>query len=71
MEFLAEREELVPEAIDFVCQLYSVKTTRDGGSRITLDCGAESLRAIQRIQTLNSKGDISLAIACVPYLEPF
>lgn len=57
------------EPIKLVVQLYKVSTTRDGGSRITLDCGSESLKAIQKIQELSSKGDISFAIACVPYAD--
>lgn len=56
------------EPIKMIVQLYKVSTTKDGGSRIVLDCGAESLSAIQKIQRLNAAGDVSLAIAVVPYV---
>ena len=72
-QFFEPREKeppLVDEAIKLICQLYKVTTTKDGGSRIVLDCGSESLKAVQRIQTLSSLGDVSLAIACVPYNVP-
>ena len=54
------------EAIHMICQLYKVSSTRDGGSRIVLDCGSESLDAVQKIQKLNAMGDVNLALAIVP-----
>ena len=55
------------ETIQLVCQLYKVTSGKDGGSRIVLDCGVESLEAIQKIQRLNAQGDTNLAVAIVPY----
>lgn len=66
---LGPRGERVEEkdVIKLIVQLFRVTTNRDGGTRIQFDCGAESLEAIQRIQTLNSQGDVNLALAIVPY----
>jgi hypothetical protein len=61
------REKGQQEVIKLVVQLNRVNTTKDGGTRLWFDCGAESLEAVQRIQTLNAKGDISLALAIVPF----
>lgn len=58
---------MADEVINLIVQLERVTTTKDGGSKILFVCGAESLPAIQKIQMLNAKGDVSLAIACVPY----
>lgn len=75
MEFNHGRSKPAPqplestEPITLVCQLNKVTTTRDGGSRLVLDCGAESLKAIQRIQGMNAAGDVSLAIAVQPFRE--
>lgn len=55
------------ETINLVVQLFRVTTSKDGGTRIQFDCGAESLEAIQKIQTLNAHGEINLALAIVPY----
>lgn len=57
------------EPIKLICQLDRVTTTKDGGSKIVFVCGAESLSAIQKIQNANAVGDISFAIAAVPYAE--
>jgi hypothetical protein len=61
------KDEVAP--IKLIVQLERVTTTKDGGSKIVFVCGAESLASIQKIQTLNATGDVSLAIACVPFSD--
>jgi hypothetical protein len=53
--------------IQFAAVLYDVRTKRDGGGRIQLDFGVDALPAILELQKLNAAGDISLALAVVPY----
>lgn len=55
--------------IQFTAQLYSVRTTKDGGGRLTFEFGADAISAIQEIMTLNSRGEVNFAIACVEYGE--
>lgn len=55
------------EPIKLTGQLYDIRTKRDGGSRVTLDCGAESLASIQQLVGLMALGDINLAVVLVPY----
>lgn len=57
------------EPIKLIAQLKEIKHTKDGGIRIILDCGADSLIDVQKLEKLNSTGDINLAIAIVPYEE--
>lgn len=52
--------------IQMTAQLYDVRTRKDGGGRIQLDFGADSIEAVMAIQRLNSIGDTSFAIALVP-----
>lgn len=53
--------------IKLVAVLERVSTSRDGGTKITLVCGADSLSAIQELQTLNAEADVCLALAIVPF----
>lgn len=62
------KEEPVGEPIILIAQLYKVSTTKDGGSRIVLDCGSESLNAVQKIQRINADGDVSLTWAVMKYV---
>lgn len=55
------------EPVKFVAQFYSVRSTRDGGGRLTLEFGAESLDAIHAIQKLS--GNVNLALAVVVYSD--
>lgn len=55
------------EPIKLTTQLYRIIFNRDGGGRIFLDFGAESLKSIQKLQDLNSEGDVNLATVFVPY----
>lgn len=57
------------ETINFVAQLYEVKTRADGGSRIVIECGADALEAIQKLVKLNGTGDVNLAVAVCPFVE--
>lgn len=54
------------QVIRFIGQLYDVRTKRDGGGRITIDFGAESLEQIMELQRANAAGDTNLAFAVVP-----
>lgn len=55
------------EVIKLTGQLFKVTTTKDGGSRIIIDCGYDSLGAVQELIKLNGNGDINLAIVVCPY----
>lgn len=55
--------------IKLTVQLFRIISNRDGGGRILLDFGSDSLEAIQQLQTLNAKGDINLAAVFVPFEE--
>lgn len=55
------------QPIQITAQLYEVKTKRDGGGRLVLDFGVDSLQDILELQRLNAQGDVNLAIAIVPY----
>ncbi len=49
MKFETYGEPLEKEPIKFIAEIDSVGTTRDGGARITIDVGADSLDAIQSL----------------------
>jgi hypothetical protein len=53
--------------LQIIAQLYEVKTKRDGGGRLVLDFGVDSLPDILELQKMNASGDVNLAIAIVPY----
>jgi hypothetical protein len=55
------------QVIEFCGVLYDVRTKRDGGGRIQIDFGADSLLAVVELQKLNAMGDINLGIAIVPF----
>lgn len=59
------------EPIKLIVQLDSIRSTRDGGGKLTLEFGADSLQEIHRLQLLNGSGDTSLAVVIVPYTEGF
>lgn len=50
----------------FQAVLYDVRVKRDGGGRLQLDFGADSLVAIQHLQQLSASGDVVLQIGVVP-----
>jgi hypothetical protein len=52
--------------IKLIAQLKEIKHTKDGGTRIVLECGKESLPDVQKLEILNSTGDTNLGIAIVP-----
>lgn len=54
------------KTIRMTAQIYNTRIGRDGGGKITLDFGADSLPAIKELMGL---GDANLAIAIVPYRE--
>jgi hypothetical protein len=66
MILLMENEQ---QPVRLIAVLNKVSSTRDGGSRITLDCGAESLDAVQKLQRMNADGEVCLAIAIVPFKD--
>lgn len=53
--------------IKFVGQLFEIKSRKDGGSRIVIECGFESMNAILELQKLNGQGETNLAIAVAPF----
>lgn len=53
--------------IKLVVQLFRITFNRDGGGRLQLDFGNESLEAIQELQKHMATGDVNLAAAFVPY----
>ena len=55
------------EPIKIIAQLNSVRTTNDGGGRLVLEFGRDSLEGILELQRLNASNQISLAIAIIPY----
>lgn len=57
-----DKEQL---AATFQGVLYDVRTKRDGGGRVSIDFGRDSLEAVQFIQTVASKGDLNFQVAMV------
>lgn len=62
------KEETVPE--DYIAKLtgqfYSCTLLKDGGGRITFEFSADSLDAIQQIQTWHNIQPLNFAIAVKP-----
>lgn len=54
------------EPIKMIVQLFDIKTRRDGGGRIQLEFGADSMMQVAELMKLNALGDTNLAIALVP-----
>ncbi len=59
---MIEKEKM---AASFKGALYDVRTKRDGGGRISIDFGADSLEAVQFIQKLASMGECNFEVAMV------
>lgn len=57
------------ELIKLTGQLFKVTTEKDGGSRIILDVGYDSLTGVQELIKMNGNGEINLAIVIAPYFE--
>jgi hypothetical protein len=57
------------EVIKLTGQLFKVSTVKDGGSRIVIDVGYESLTGVQELIKMNGNGEINLAIVIAPYFE--
>lgn len=55
------------QIIKITGQINKIQTTKDGGYRLTLDTGCESLQGILELQKLHARGDTSLAIVIAPY----
>lgn len=55
------------DIIKFTAQLDKIVSTKDGGTKITLDCGYDAIEAIQELQRLNGVGGINLAVAIAPF----
>lgn len=55
------------KVIKLIGQLYEVRSRRDGGSRVVIDVGNESIEGILELQKMNGLGDTSLAIALTPF----
>ena len=47
-------------------QLFKITSNKDGGGRIQLDFGADSLEEIHKIQKANGKGGMCFQLALVP-----
>lgn len=52
-----------------VLQFDSCRLLKDGGGKITFEFGAESLEAIQMIQTWHNQRPVNFAIAVKPLTE--
>lgn len=52
--------------ITMTCQLFDIKTRRDGGGRVQLEFGAESMHAVAELMRLNAMGHTNLGVAIVP-----
>lgn len=55
------------DIIKFTAQLDKIVSTKDGGTKITLDCGYDAIEAIQELQRLNGVGGINLAVAIATF----
>jgi hypothetical protein len=54
------------EPVKLIVQLDTIRTTKDGGGKITFEFGADALEEIHKLQILNGSGDTNLALAIVP-----
>lgn len=54
------------EIAKFTVQFDSCRLTKDGGGKITFEFGADSLAAIQQIQTWHNEQPSNFAIAIKP-----
>lgn len=70
MKFDTYGEPLEDKPIKLIATIDVVRTTSDGGAKITLECGADSMEAVQKIFKFKTQGDVLLAIAVVPYRAP-
>lgn len=52
---------------EFTGQINKVTTKRDGGGRVELDFGGESIVPIQMIQQLQCQGEVNFAIVMAPW----
>ncbi len=57
------------EPIKLTVQIYDIKVKRDGGARIQLDCGNDSIEGVQALLGVLASGDLNLAAVLVPYSE--
>ena len=57
--------------ITFTAQLFDIKTRRDGGGRVQLEFGAESMQAIAELMALNATGETNLGVAIVPVVNSY
>lgn len=55
------------EHINLIAQIDTIRTTKDGGYKITLECGQESLKAITDLMNIQAKGDQSIQVSIIPY----
>lgn len=55
--------------IQIVCQIDRITMLRDGGGKLTVEFGKESIEAINELSRLNAQGDLNLAAAFVPFTE--
>lgn len=55
--------------IKLIVQLFEVKSRPDGGMRIILECGKESIEGVQELIRKNAYGKSSYAIAMVEYRD--
>lgn len=58
-----------PEIAQLVAQFDSCRLLKDGGGKITFEFGADSLEAIQQIQTWHNQRPVNFAIAIKPLDE--
>lgn len=55
------------QPIKLTCQLSRVVTTKDGGGKLTLEFGHDSIEAVHQLQLLNGIGEVNLAVVIVPF----
>lgn len=57
------------QSAQITAQINSIKTLKDGGYRLTLDFGQDSLDAVQKLITWNNSGEANFAVVIVPYRD--
>lgn len=55
--------------VSFIAQIYKVESKKDGGGRLTLEFGSDSIEAIQFVQKFAVKTDCSFQIGAVPLID--
>lgn len=57
------------EPIKMIVQLYEVKSRKDGGGRLVLEFGAESMAAATDLMKINANQESLFALALMPVVD--